>query len=94
MKLQECRKALKTMPIGDPRRGKIIEEMERIKKWMEREGYDNKTTSYSRGYGGGKYNGTTTALPKRTCNNCNRETHPHPIKPEMCTGCGEFYNET
>lgn len=81
MKLQECRDALKTMPPGDPRRGKILEEMERIKKWM-----------ISQGYGGKSKGGFTPIIPLRSCSHCNgRETHPHPIKPEMCTGCGNNY---
>ena len=79
MKLQECREALKTMPPGDPRRGKIIEEMERIKKWMLSQGYGGKSNS-------------AAGLPKRKCNICyGRETFPHPKKPQMCSGCGNNY---
>lgn len=82
MKLQECREALKTIPIGDPRRGKIIEEMERIKKWMESQGY------------GGKSNGGTPGVAKRLCNYCKYDTLPIPVKTDKCSSCGNFYNET
>ncbi len=80
MKLQECRDALKTIPPGDPRRSKILEEMERIKKWMESKGY-------------GK-SGSSGGSDKKKCRNCERVTYPLPPNPEKCSGCGNFYNET
>jgi len=82
MKLSECREALKTMPQGDPRRGKIIEEMERIKKWMLSQGY------------GGKSNGGTPGAEKRLCKHCKYNTLPIPVNIQKCSSCGNFYDQT
>lgn len=83
MKLQECREALKIIPIGDPRRGKILEEMERIKKWMISQGYGKKS--------GGNY--STASATKIKCKHCGWDTLPIPVKTEKCSACGKFYNE-
>lgn len=79
--LRECKEQLETLSSNDPRRVKVLAEMERIKAWMQKMGYGGGKKSFKEGIKGGKQH----------CPNCGRPTYILP-KTTRCSACGKPYS--